>query len=159
MRPHGNQMQLEQRRFTAITLLKDGFLPGEISKRIGVDRRSVRRWKASYHKKGNLAITAIPVPGRPTKLGKSEQRKLEKALIKGAQSAGYPSNLWTGPRVARVIQKLFHITFHRSHVCRLLHDLGWTPQKPERRAKERNERVITAWVKTDWEMIKKKPKN
>ena len=159
MRPHGDQLYLEQRRFKAIALLDEGLLPGEISKRIGVDRRSVRRWKASYRKKGKSAIKALPVPGRPTKLTQNKKTRLEHVLLKGAQHAGYSTDLWTGKRVAQIIQKLFRITYHPSHVCRLLHAIGWTPQKPERRAKERNEKAIANWIKTDWELIKKKLKN
>jgi len=83
----------------------------------------------------------------------------EHVLLKGAQHAGYSTDLWTGKRVAQIIQKLFRITYHPSHVCRLLHAIGGTPQKPERRAKERNEKAIANWIKTDWELIKKKLKN
>jgi transposase len=157
MRPHGNQAYLEKRRFRAIELLKEGLLPVEISKRMGVDRRSVRRWKAAYLKKGESAIKALQVPGRPTKLTDKDKSRLERMLLKGAQHAGYSTDLWTGKRVARVIKKLFRITYHPSHVCRLLHSIGWTPQKPERRARERNEKAIANWIKTDWERIKKKP--
>lgn len=159
MRPYGDQLYLEHRRFKAIALLNEGLLPFEVSKRIGVDRRSVRRWKAAYRKKGKSAIKALQVPGRPTKLSQKEKYRLERVLLKGAQYSGYSTDLWTGKRVAQVIQKLYRITYHPSHVCRLLHTIGWTPQKPERRAKERNEKAIANWIKTNWENIKKKPTN
>jgi transposase len=159
MRPHGNQMQLEQRRFTALSLLKEGLLPGEISRKIGVDRRSVRRWNATFRKQGKTALKAIPVPGRPPKLKKNDKQKLEKILLQGAKRSGYPTELWTCPRIVQVISKRFHIDYHPAHLGRVLHALGWSPQKPERRAKERNEWAIAQWVKTNWEEIEKKPKN
>jgi len=159
MRPLGSPMQLEKRRFVALSLLKKGLLPGEISKKIGVDRRSVRRWKASYRKKGKSALKAIPSFGRPSKLSENKKQKLEKILLTGAKQYGYPTNLWTCPRIARVISKILHVDYHPAHLGRLLHAMGWSPQKPERRAKERNERAITQWIKTDWEYIKKKQKN
>lgn len=159
MRPHGNPMQLEQRRFTALALLQEGLLPGEISQKIGVDRRSVRRWNAEYRKKGKAALKAIPVPGRPSKLEKNNKKKLETILLQGAKRSGYPTDLWTCPRIVQVISKRFRIDYHPAHLGRVLHDMGWSPQKPERRAKERNERAIAQWIKTDWEDIKKKPKN
>lgn len=159
MRPHGNQAQLEQRRFMALSLLKEGLLPGEISKRVGVDRRSVRRWKSDYRKHGKTALKAIPIPGRPSKLSKERKEQLERILLKGAKHSGYPTDLWTCPRIVQVISKVFGIGYHPAHLGRLLHTLGWSPQKPERRAKERNERAIARWIKTEWEQIKKKPKN
>ena len=159
MRPFGSPVQLEERRYRAITLLNEGLLPGEISKRIGVDRRSVRRWKAAYRENGETAIKALPVPGRPTKLTKSKKKQLERIMLKGAQHAGYSTDLWTGRRISQIIRKTFQVNYHPAHVCRLLHTMGWTPQKPERRAIERDEKAIANWIKSDWEDVKKKPKN
>jgi putative transposase len=68
--------------------------------------------------------------------------RLEKKLLKGAQAAGFPTDLWTCPRVARLISSLFGVTYHVDHIGRLLHMLGWSPQKPERRAIERDEAKI-----------------
>ena len=159
MRPHGNQMQLEQRRFRALSLIKEGLLPGEISKRVGVDRRSVRRWKADYRKRGKTALKAIPIPGRPSKLSENKKEQVERILLQGARHSGYPTDLWTCPRIVQVISKTFHIDYHPAHLGRLLHAMGWSPQKPERRAKERNERAISRWIKIDWGIIKKNSKN
>jgi len=159
MRPHGSQQQLEQRRFTALSLLKEGLQPWEIAKRIGVDRRSVRRWNAKSRKRGKNALKAIPVPGRPSKLSQEHKKQLKHLLLKGAKHSGYPTDLWTCPRIVQVISKAFRIDYHPDHLGRILHTMGWSPQKPERRAKERNERAIASWIKTNWEDIKKKPKN
>jgi transposase len=123
---------------------------------VGVDRRSVRRWKASYNRKGEEGIHAKPASGRPPKLGRRDLRKLEKTLLKGSKAAGFPTELWTCPRIAQVIHLLFGVRYHIDHVGRLLHALGWSPQKPERRAVERDEKGITHWVKVEWPRIKKK---
>lgn len=159
MRPYGSPAQLEQRRFKAVELLKEGLFPGEISKRVGVDRRSVRRWKADYILKGESAIKAIPASGRPAKLNKRKKNRLEQILLQGAQKHGYSTDLWTCPRVTQVIHRVFKINYHPAHIGRVLHNMGWSPQKPERRAKERDEKAIAKWVKFDWNSIKKKPKN
>jgi transposase len=50
------------------------------------------------------------------------------------------------------------VRYHVDHVGRLLHSLGWSPQKPQRRAIERNEEKIQQWIKVDWPRIKKKPR-
>jgi len=71
------------------------------------------------------------------------RRKLERALLRGAEAAAFPTDLWTCPRVAQLIENDFGITFHVDHVCRLLHGLGWGRQKPERRAVERDETVAS----------------
>lgn len=157
MRPAGSPEELEHRRLHAITLLKKNYQPVEIARAVGVDRRSVRRWKAAYLKKGTNALKARPAPGRPPRLNSKDKNKLEHELLKGARAAGFPTELWTCPRVARLIYSLFGVQYHVDHIGRLLHYLGWSPQKPQRRAAERDERQIQRWIKTQWPRIKKKP--
>ena len=156
MRPHGSPQELQERRFQAISLLKEGYQPVDIAKIVGVDRRSVRRWKAMYKKKGQKGIEATPPSGRPPELDVKGKKKLEKALLKGAMVAGFNTDLWTCPRVARLIEKLFDIRYHTHHVSKLLHSLGWTPQKPQRIARERDDKEIRRWIKEQWPRIKKK---
>ena len=83
--------------------------------------------------------------------------RLERALVRGAQVAGFPTDLWTCPRVAQLIAQRFRIRYHVDHIGRLLHALGWSPQKPARRAVERDEEAIRGWVKQTWPTLKKKP--
>jgi transposase len=158
MRPTGNPEILEQRRKKAIKLLREGFQPVEVSQQIGVDRRSVRRWKAAYLAQGRLGIKARPNEGRPPKLDDKDKKKLEQELLEGASSAGFPTDLWTCPRVVQLIKFHFGISYHVDHIGRLLHSMGWSPQKPERRAMERDEKRILTWRRSTWPRIKKKPR-
>ena len=137
MRPMGTPEELERRRWRAVELLAQGHPPVEVARMVGVDRRSVRRWKAAFRKKGRGAIAARPACVRPPKLSAPLTRRLERALLRGAQAAGFPTDLWTCPRVAQVIAQRFRIRYHVDHIGRLLHSLGWSPQKPARRAIER----------------------
>jgi transposase len=156
MRPKGRPEELEARRLRAIALLKQGYQPVEIADMVGVDRRSVRRWKSAYRKNGNKAIIAKPA-GRPPKLDEKAKKKLESKLLKGAKDAGFPTDLWTCPRVAKFILLYFGIRYHVDHIGRLLRSLGWSPQRPQRRAIERDEKEIQRWAKEEWPRIKKKP--
>lgn len=155
MRPRGSPEELEQRRIRAIALLKKEYQPVDVARMIGVDRRSVRRWKAAYFKAGDKAIKAKPA-GRPQKLDNKAQQQLERKLLKGAKAAGFPTDLWTCPRVAQLILAFFGIRYHVDHIGRLLRSLGWSPQKPQRRAIERDEKEIQRWIKQEWPLIKKK---
>jgi Winged helix-turn helix len=68
MRPSGSPQELERRRFRALALLREGLSPVEVARRVGADRRSVRRWKASARARGSRALAARPAPGRPQRL-------------------------------------------------------------------------------------------
>jgi transposase len=97
------------------------------------------------------------VPGRPHKLSQTDKRQLVKCLLKGATAHGYRTELWTTQRIAELIERRFGVAYHRDHVGRLLHQLGWSHQKPERRALERDEARIAAWKRTVWPRVKKTP--
>jgi transposase len=148
---------LERRRLRALALLEEGLLPSEVARRMGVDRRSVRRWKAAARKHGEAGVHARAVPGRPPKLTSRHKRRLEALLLKGPLATGFHTDLWTCPRVAELIRQRFGVNYHVDHVGRLLHDLGWSPQKPTRRAFERDEKEIRRWVREDWPRVKKTP--
>jgi transposase len=147
---------LERRRRRAIALLSGGLQPVEVARQLGVDRRSVRRWRASFEESGESGLAARPAPGRPSKLDRAARRKLERMLVRGARASGFATDLWTCPRVAEVIRRAWGIRYHVDHIGRLLRSLGWTPQKPERRARERDEDAIRRWVKVEWPRIKKR---
>ena len=134
MRPCGSPKVLEKRRHRSIALLKEGYMPVEVARQMGVDRRSVRRWNAAYRKQGEAGIQARPTPGRPPALDAKGKKRLEKILLKGAKAAGFATDLWTCPRVAQVIWDRFEVDYHVDHIGRLLHGLGFSPQKPTRRA-------------------------
>ena len=157
MRPTGSPEELERRRLRAFALRDEGFQPVEVARRVGAARRSARRWKAAARTQGEAGVRAKPVPGRPSKLKVKQRTRLERLLMKGAQAAGYHTDLWTCPRVAELIQNRFGVGYHVDHVGRLLHELGWSPQKPARRALERDEVAIGNWVKQDWPRVNKTP--
>jgi transposase len=157
MRPTGSPEELERRRLRALALLKEGLLPSEVARRVGVDRRSVRRWKAAARKNGEAGVRARAASGRPSKLTPRHKRRLEALLIKGALAAGFYTDLWTCPRVAELINRRLGVDYHVDHVGRLLHELGWSPQKPARRAVERDEQEIRRWAREDWPRVKKTP--
>src|SRR5208282_5340539 len=126
-------------------LLGQGYPPVEVACRVGVDRRSVRRWEATARQRGRRALAAQRAPGRPSKLDARQRRQLEADLLRGACACGFPTDLWTCPRLAQWIRHRFGVRYHVDHLGRLLHGLGWRPQKPERRARERDERAIRRW--------------
>jgi transposase len=150
---------LEQRRVEAIRLLEKGVGPVEVARKVGVERRSVRRWKATYRELGREGLKAKPAPGRPPRLDGKRKQRLESYLLRGASAAGFPTELWTCPRVAQLIRRKFKIQYHVDHIGRLLRSMGWSPQRPERRARERDERAIQGWIKREWPRLKKKPAN
>jgi transposase len=83
---------------------------------------------------------------------------LLQALSRGPKRFGYATELWTAERIRRLVIDKFGVCFHVHHIPKLLHQCGWSCQRPTSRASERNEEAIRRWVAVDWPRIKKKPK-
>jgi transposase len=155
MRPKGSAAELEVRRRLAVRMLSQGVSPSEVAELVGANLSSVKRWKAAWQKGGDAALAAKPHPGRPPRLTTAQKRQLERILLRGPRAAGLGSDLWTCRRVAETIRRTFGVSYHVDHVWRILQSLGWSCQKPELRARERDEAAIERWRTRDWPRIKK----
>ncbi len=148
----------EQRRLEAIALLEQGWSGSEVARHFGVTPAAVSQWKAAYQRHGPDAMKSTPHTGRPAKVTAKQLEHLEKLLLQGPEKHGYTTALWTLSRVVAVIKKHFGICYDPSGIWHLLVRMGWSCQKPERRARERDEEAIAAWRKNDWPHIKKRSK-
>lgn len=156
MRPKGSAEELERRRRRAIALLEDGMKPAAVARAVGTSRASVTRWRQAVEAGGQDALRAKPHPGGKPRLTATQQNRLVELLLKGPRQHGYATELWTLARVAEVIATHFGVAYHPSGVWHLLRRMGWSPQKPERRARERDEAAIARWRREQWPHIKKR---
>ena len=155
MRPQGSPAELERRRLRAIALLQRELPVHVVADRLGVDRRSVRRWKRAHRRQGRAGLRARPAAGRPSKLSPMQRRHLARLVVAGPEAAGYRTGLWTCRRIVELIHERFNVLYHPDHVGRLLRACGFSPQRPQPRAKERDDRRVREWVQIDWATVKK----
>lgn len=138
-------------------MLEGGASVSEVARRLGCSHSSVILWRDRVKRRGLSALQARPAPGRPPKLEAKQLKTLPRLLIRGATAWGFTTELWTTQRIASVIRREFGVRLHRAHVSRMLSRMGWSCQKPERRAVERDEAAIAHWKRFRWTAIKKKP--
>jgi transposase len=99
-------------------------------------------------------LAAKPALGPTPRLGDQQLAILEALLYQGAVAHGWPNHLWTSKRVAALIQRQFGIRYHPAHVCRLLNErLDWSSQKPQKHARECNDKEVERWIADDWPRI------
>lgn len=158
MRPKGSAAELQARRMLAGQLLLENNDVDEVAEIVGASQSSVRRWRRAVEKGGLEALIAKPHPGRKPRLNAKQKQQLLKILLAGPVEAGYQTDLWTCGRVAEIVAKRFHVEYHPDHVGKILHDLGWTCQKPEQRAREGDDTALAGWRKRDWPRIKRGPR-
>jgi transposase len=146
---------LEQRRLEAAKLFAAGVHQAEVARRLGAGFSSVNRWHRVWRDQGEEGLKRKASPGQRSRLSAGQLRQLEQALLAGPTAAGYATELWTAPRVRKLIWERFRVRYHESHVWFLLRKLGWTCQKPAKRARERDEEAIQTWVKRRWPRLKR----
>ncbi len=157
MRPHGTGAELERRRRLAVARVRSGYTQQEVADFFGVNVRSVQRWMQAYRERGLRGLKAKPATGRPPKLSAEQQRQVLRWFRRSPREFGFPTELWTAPRVARLIQRKFRKKFHPRYLNQWLAERRITPQKPERQARERDKREVRRWVREEWPRIKKVP--
>jgi len=147
---------MAERRNAGVRLLEKAKLSqAEIARQLGVSAAAVCIWAKKLKKYGKERLQPSKASGRPSHLTLKQKSKLLKKMSAGARAAGFESERWTLIRVQAMIEKEFGVRYHPNYMSRLLHDLGWSVQKPETRAIERDEELIRAWLSKDWNRIKK----
>jgi transposase len=151
-RPVGTADELERRRKQAVQAVAGGESRTTVAKVLGVHYKTVARWVRAARRPGGL--DAKPPPAPAPGLTDADLRKLGALLAKGAKAHGWYNQLWTAARVARLIERVFGVQYHPEHVRKILkRRLGWTSQKPRRKARERDDKEVARWVGDDFPRI------
>lgn len=153
---HRDRRRLERRRLQAAKLFVKGQTQAEVARWFGVSREAIRKWHQAWKQEGKNGLKSIGAPGPKPRLEPEKLARIEAALLKGPTAFGYTTQIWTLARMAAVIKSVARVSYHPGHVWYVLQNLGWSCQKPETRAKERNEDAISYWRKVTWPRIKKK---
>ena len=146
-----------KRRVRAGRLLLAGKTPPEVARVVGAPRQTVYRWRDVLDAEGIDALRDMSKGGRPARLGAAELSRLYVALLEGPEMHGFTTPLWTLKRVRLWIEREFGVRYSEVHVWRLLGQLGFSNQKPDRRALERDAAAIEEWRKRAWPALKKTP--
>ncbi len=157
MREQGSKNATEDERRRAVLMVVEQNVPAEIvAQTLGRAKDTVESWvRKSDYGRDLSALHSAKQPGAKRKLTASQQEALLQILEAGPTNAGFDDQLWTGPRIALVIKREFGVTYHDRYVSALLRSLGWSVQKPKRRAVERDDEKVAVWQRKDWPRIKK----
>jgi len=150
-----DQALLEARRLRAGELFGLGWGPTAVARELGVSVSAANQWKRRWRTGGVKALRSSGPRGRTGRLTREQLREVEQELLRGPRAHGYATDLWTCPRVGAVIARRFGVQYSDCNVWKLLRKLGWSCQRPARRAKERDERAIGEWLARDWPRIKR----
>jgi len=156
MQPKGSAKELEVWQRIASKLLQEGKGIRMVARLVGASPYTIHGWKQALNRGGSEALKAKPHLGRPAGLTPEQKQELEWTLQAGPLAAGFPTDLWTLARIAQVIEHQLGVKYYPGHMWKILQALNWSPQKPERRAREQDEEAIKQWRKEDWPRVIRK---
>jgi transposase len=159
MRPRGTPQQLYERRREAVRQVIERKRPqAEVARAIGVHPATLCGWVRLYRDGGGAAALRVKrPPGRPPGLDEAQVADVvECVVVRGAKGCGFDTDLWTLPRIARLIERRHGVRYDVDHLSRLVRSWGLSWQKPATRPVERDEAAIDRWLKRDWPRVKKK---
>jgi transposase len=150
--------RLQARRLQAAELFAAGVTQAEVARQLEVSAQAASVWHGRWKDGGTDALRSRGPSGPAPRLSDAQLATVEQALLDGAAANGFVGELWTLDRISLVIERLTGVQHHPAHVWALLrHRLGWTVQRPKRRAAERDQDAIDRWVKERWPAIKQTP--
>jgi transposase len=147
----------EGRRLRAWQLKEQGWRQKDIAEALGVSEGAVSQWIKRGRDGGENALKRTPPPGVRARLSNEQHQDLVQLLEQGAETHGFVGAVWTQNRVRQIIKRHFGVSYHRDHIGRLLRQIGWSVQKPQQRASQRDEGAIEQWREQEWPAIKKRP--
>jgi transposase len=122
-----------------------------------VTRGSVNRWLQWYEAMGVDGLLTATAPGPTPKLTEAQRSELTAVVEAGPLAAGFHSGVWTGPMVGDVIERRYGVRYHKHNVPRLLHELGFSLQRPRKRLARADADAQATWMRQTFPAIKKKP--
>jgi transposase len=148
----------EARRFQAWQHQQQGWSQRRIAEALGVSEAALSQWMRHAREGGPEVLRHQPPPGAPRRLAADQLAHLPELLHRGAEADGFRGQVWTCGRIAAVMHLEFGVSYHPVHVGRLLKTSRWSPQKPARRARQRDEAAIARWREETWPTLKRGPK-
>lgn len=154
-KPSLSRKDKEKRRLRAAKMFEKGFSQAEVSKKLKVTPTAVCQWWQVWENKGADALKSKGHPGFESKLTDKKRKAFKKAILKGPDAFGYETSLWTLPRLKAVMKKVNKLEFSEVWIWKIVRDLGFTPQKPQVKAKQRDEKKIKQWKEKTLPDLKK----
>lgn len=145
---------LEHYRFRAVELYKEGKQINDIAHFFGVHRCSVSHWITDYKRHGKKILKSKKASGPSYKLSEKEMKQLLKSFSDNAMDHGFETPLWTCKRIQKIVKEKTGKKLHTTNIMRWLRRIKISYQKPQRRASQRDEKIVKKWLKEEWPKIK-----
>jgi transposase len=140
-------------------VIEDGESPSEIMRSYGLCRTTIYPWLRDFKDKGWEALAESIAQGPEPKLTDKQKQQVKRWILgKDPRQYGFDFGLWSRRIVQQLIQEKMGIELCLTSVGKLLASMNITPQKPLRRAYERDPVAVALWEKETYRQLKKRAK-
>jgi transposase len=147
---------LTELRKRGVASVQEGQSPEVVAKALGINRVTIYGWLSRYRQGGWGALDARKRGGRPPKLDAKAMRWIYQTVTeKNPLQLKFTFALWTAKMVGQIIHQRFNIRLSKASVCRLLGQLGLTPQRPVWRAYQQNPEEVQKWLQEKYPRIQR----
>ena len=139
----------------------EGRPAAEVARFLGVHERTVRGWVKRHQAEGDDGLAAKPHRGPRPKLTEQQEAEILSWFARNPAEAefGFPTELWTGVRAARLIEQRMSVKMNPNYLIKWLRDRGITSQMVRRRPRGHNEDEMARWLREEWpRILKKRPR-
>lgn len=144
-------------RIHAVLLNNKEYTSGQIASLIESPRSKVSEWLRNFEMHGYDGLLEGHRTGRPPALTEKQHEELDDIVDSGPVAYGFTSGVWTSPMIKQVIEMEFGVSYHPGHIRKLLHDLGFSVQRPKRKLAKADPDKQDRWRRYDYPNLKKKP--
>lgn len=151
---------LEHIRMLAVRrVLEDGERPSEVMRSYGLCRTTIYPWLREFEDKGWEALAESIAQGPECKMSDKQKQQVKRWILgKDPRQYGFDFGLWTRRIVQQLILEKMGLEYCLTSVGKLLASLDITPQKPLRRAYERDPKAVQLWLDETYPVLKKRAK-
>jgi transposase len=150
---------LTELRKRAVSSVQEGQNPIDVAKALGVTKAAMYGWLALYRRGGWGALDAKKRGGRPAKLdGMALSWVYDTVTMKNPLQLKFTFALWTARMIGQLIKERFGVQLSKASVCRLLNQLGLTPQRPVWRAYQQRSEEVQRWLNEEFPKIRAQAK-
>lgn len=146
----------EGRRLRAWQLFQQGWPQQRIAAALGVTPGAVSQWIKRAREGGPSALRHRKPPGQAARLTPAQQAQVPDLLRRGATAFGFRGDRWTQKRVREVLRRAFGVEYHPAHISRLLARWGWSRQRPARRARQQDAKILQTWREETYPALEKR---
>ena len=150
-----SQEEMETRRLQAVPYFRRTWSERRIAEKLGVSGPSVHEWKIAWRERGIAGLKSGRY-GRVSKLSRAQEARVRREVVKGAAHHGFSGDFWTLDRLTAALKRWTGVAYEDRSVWHTMRRLGFSCQKPLKRALDRDENAIATWMQTTWPEVKKR---